>query len=151
VSGDRDALEGAPKSDFANIPLPPDETEGEPVAAAAAPAAPPLVAVLDFLEPRRLETPFAHPFRWNGEEVRGFAARRLSLAEVGRLVESARGQEDFDPIEFYSVMTGLPAAVIRGLDADDGELLVETCYPFLPRVAQQVISLVAPGTGDGSA
>lgn len=149
MSGDRKALEGAPKSDFANIPLPPEGGEEEP--AAPARSTPPLVAVLDFLDARQAETPFVHPFRWNGAEVRSFTARRLLMAEVGQLVETARGGEDFDPIEFYAAMTGLPAPVIRGLDADDGALLVDTCYPFLPRVAQQVISLLSPETGADSA
>ncbi|MBY6244029.1 hypothetical protein [Methylosinus sp. Sm6] len=153
MSDVRQALEGAPKADFVNIPLPPEEAAAEIAAPAREAPAPPLVAVLDFLEPEavRKETPFRFPFRLDGREVRSFVARRLLLVEVGGLVARAQSQGDIDPIEFYAVMTGLPAPVIRGLEADDGELLVETCYPFLPRIAQAAISLLTPASGAASA
>jgi hypothetical protein len=149
-------LDQYPDAEAGSLPPPPPPgLVGEPQEAAApAKAAAPLreVATLDFLDPaavRREET-FAYPFRLDGCEVRGFTARKLTLSEVGRIVEAMRADEDGDLIVFYEVMTGLPAPVIRGLIEEDGQKLVDACYPFLPRVAQTLISLQTPEAGDAS-
>jgi len=149
-------LDQYPDAETGSLPPPPPEgMAGEPQEAAA-PAKPAAmlreIAALDFLDPAavRREEPFVHPFRLDGREVRGFTARKLTLGEVGRIVEAMRADEDADLIVFYEVMTGLPAAVIRGLIEEDGQKLVDTCYPFLPRVAQTLISLQTPEAGDAS-
>lgn len=150
MSGNRTAIEGAPRSDFANIPLPPESGDEEP--AAPAPSKPPRAAALDFIEPQRLsqEFPFQFGFRLDGREVRSFTARRLLLWEVGALVERLDPKGEIDVIELYAVMTGLPAEVIRGLEADDGAMLAQSCRPFFPRDIRALISLVTRESGDAT-
>jgi len=152
-AGPSKPLDQYPAAEPGSLPPPPPEgIEGEPATPRRASAKAPEVVALDFIDPAAIQRtePFAHPFRWEGREVRSFTARKLTLSEVARIVEGLRDDEEGDLIVFYEVMVGLPAAVIRGLIEEDGQLLVDTCYPFLPRVAQALISLRSPEAGDDS-
>lgn len=134
-------------ADFSQIPLPPEGAPGEenPASGRAGPAAAPDdVAAIEFLDPaaRAREIAFAFPFVCDGREVRGVTARRMTGAEVMRVSETAPKDAEGGValLHFYAAMTGLPAGVIRALDADDHQALHEGCYPFLPRSITGAIS-----------
>lgn len=125
------------KADFAQVPVPPEDAEGAPAPPPAVAPAAEDVAAIEFLAPddRPREIVFAHPFRFEGREIRGATVRHMTLAEVIRVFEAApRDAGDSVPlVHFYAAMTGLPAPVIRALAASDHEALLAACYPFLPR------------------
>lgn len=73
-----------------------------------------------------------HPFRRNGEVVREIFIRRLTVAEVGDLID-ARPADLPDLFDIYAIMAGHPAPVLRGLVDVDGEAVAEVCFDFLPR------------------
>jgi hypothetical protein len=127
------------------IPLPPPEmwreldNSGEAAIAPAEPSKPtapawkPEVAELAFISNPVKTVPLACPFTLDGRTVDKISIRRLTVSEVGRLIESlpAGRRDNFD---IYALMTGLPAPVLRGLIDDDGADVTEGCYDFLPRV-----------------
>lgn len=123
-------------ANFSKIPLPPEGAEGEAPAQVVKPAAAAEVAAIEFLDPASMEkaVDFAHPFRWDGVEWTGATVRRLTFAQVLRVQESAPKDADggVDLLDYYAVMTGLPAAVIRAMEAGDSKRLREACYDFLP-------------------
>lgn len=99
------------------------------------------------LKPREVETldfaiegevqpfravPLKHPFRRDGEIVRAIIVRRLAVGEVGDLIDN-RPDDMPDFFDIYAVMTGFPAAVLRGLIDVDGEPVAGACFDFLPR------------------
>lgn len=135
-------------ADFSTIPLPPEGAEGE-AAEAVKPAPAEDVAVIEFLDPaaRSTEIPLDFPFVWEGREVRGVTARRLTLGEVLRVSETAPKDADggIALVHFYAVMIGLPAAVVRALDSDDSQRVQEGCFPFLPR---SITGSISRSTGD---
>ncbi|KPF98799.1 hypothetical protein IP86_10735 [Rhodopseudomonas sp. AAP120] len=107
------------------------QPSGATQAAADKPAAvPPPVAILDFAGERRKVFPLTQPFDWNGASVSEITVRRLAMVDVDKLVSEKRHG---DLYEIYAEMTGLPAAVLRGMDADDGEAMMEAGADFLPR------------------
>lgn len=130
-------IEGAP-SLTAVTPPPgsPDEARRQ-AGQQAAPApmttsdAAPAVAVLEFVTAAAQTIRLQHPFRLDGRLVDCVHVRRLSLAQVSELVVAGRTG---DLYEVYAVMCDLAAPVLRGLDGDDGEAVVEAAYDFLPRV-----------------
>jgi len=139
------------KADFAQVPVPPEDAEGAPATPPpAAPAAVEAVAAIEFLAPedQPREIVFAHPFRFEGREIRGATARHMTLAEVIRVFESAPRDESgaTTMVHFYAAMTGLPAPVIRALAASDHEALVDACFPFLPRAITGGSSRSTPAT-----
>jgi hypothetical protein len=143
VSGLQKDFESSVKADFARVPVPPEGAEGEPFARPqAAPAATQEdVAALVFLEPGAMTKtiPLEYGFVFGGVEYRSVTARRLSYAEVARVYERAKDAEgEVKLIEFYAEMTGLRAAVIRGLEGGDGHAVIEGCHPFLPRQLRTV-------------
>jgi hypothetical protein len=150
MSKDAPKTEPAPVA-IADIPLPPEDqwdeldneparaparTGGQDAAEKAAPRPAADIADLEFegsghLRMIPLKFPFRHPE--TGEWVRKIAVERLPIGEVGRLVEKFSGQT-YDKFEIYSLMTGLPAPVLRGLKDVDGDEVTGVAYDFLPRV-----------------
>lgn len=118
--------------------LPPGETPADGKANAnARPAIKPRdIETLDFEIPGERQffrvVPLKHPFRRNGEIVRDITVRRLTVGAVGDLIDDRPGDMP-DFFDIYAVMTGLPAAVLRGLIDIDGEAVAEACFDFLPR------------------
>ena len=118
--------------------LPPGEGGAAPAGQATArPALKPReVEALDFEIEGEMElfhkVPLKHPFRRNGDVVRAIFIRRLTVAEVGDLID-ARPADLPDLFDIYAIMAGHPAPVLRGLVDIDGEAVAEVCYDFLPR------------------
>lgn len=75
--------------------------------------------------------PLEFPFEHDGRTVSEIVVRRLTTAEMGEVV--ARHGADFDQWDIFAVMTGLPATVLRGLEAGDGDEVTGVAYDFLPR------------------
>ncbi len=138
-------------ADLSRIPAPPEGAEGEEpqadaTAVAKAKADNPLVAALRFVAADAMAKtiPLECPFEWDGTVYSSVTARKLTYAEVTRVYERAKdGDGEVKLIEFYAEMTGLPAAVIRGMESGDAQAVVEGCYPFLPR---QLRSETSPST-----
>lgn len=102
--------------------------------AAAGAAFAPAAEALDFLDPAAgaKTIPLGFPFRHAGAEIRSIRIRRLTVTEVAAWAkENAAGRAD--AFDLYAAMAGLPAAVLRGLEADDGARLMEAAHDFLPR------------------
>lgn len=132
--------------DFAveEIPLPPPEKWGEldneGEAEAAAPAQKPTeqareIAKLDFVDGKPCRrVPLTYPFNYEGRGlVAEIIVRRLTVGEVGDLLDT-RPKGMPDNFDIYGLMTGFPAAVLRGLVDVDGEEVAEACFDFLPRL-----------------
>ena len=129
-------------ADFANIPLPPEgPAEDAPASAKAAPE-PDDVAVLNFLDPVESIVSLDYPFSWNGVEIREVTVKMPSFADVIRVYESSKKDDDgrVALIEFYAAMTGLPASVLRAMPFDDSEKVTAACIPFLPRDLRASVS-----------
>ncbi|MBT9293304.1 phage tail assembly protein [Prosthecodimorpha staleyi] len=113
--------------------LPPDDMveqlDNQAPAKAPALAAKP-AAALDFVDAAVRVYPLARPFRHEGRIVEAITLRRLTVSEIGRLRDVLG--EGLDRYDLYGLMAGLPAEVMRGLDADDLPV-VEAAYDFLPR------------------
>lgn len=105
----------------------------EPEAVQSAPVVepPPVVAALDFVAGRSHVIALDYPFRLDDKLIEAIEVKRLSMRAVSDLVATDRHR---DLYEIYAEMTGLPAAVVRGLDADDGDRVMEAGWRFLPRV-----------------
>jgi hypothetical protein len=132
------------------IPLPPEEEwaglSGADAAAPPAPAAAPRPAArLDFLEPGETVTTvtLVRPFRLDGEVVRCVTIRRLTLAEAARFADDLR-RGDADNADFAAHLAGLPAEVIRGMDAEDGIAVVTAALDFLPPSYQRAVGWASP-------
>lgn len=121
-------------------PVLPDEPEAPaPAAPPAAAAAAPAVADLDFVATRSALVPLKWPYRrGDGTLVSEIVIRALTLAQMGELGTAGRLG---DLYEVYGAMCGVPAAELRGLDADDGSEVVDRAYPFLPRLIRQAHGL----------
>lgn len=132
---------------FEEIPLPPRDMWGDSVTAASGASTEATSAVvttgpdreiekLDFLLEESSDVlrniPLKFPFNWQGNPVRTISVRRLTTGEVGNIIDN-RPANVPDNFDIYGAMTGLPASVLRGLISDDGELVAEACYDFLPR------------------
>lgn len=122
------------------IPLPADEAmddmlSNEPGSAEEKPAPkpPPPVEKLEFGggKPREKTVPLEYPPKWQGELVTAIPLRRLTGAEVDALLTEKGGEPT--TFDLFAVMTGYPAAFLRGLDSDDRDRLVEEALDFLPR------------------
>jgi hypothetical protein len=114
-------------------PVPPSEPEGE--AAAEPSAAPPEVALLDFVDGGDRVVKLERPFRLDGVVVAEITVRRLTVSAVAEL---SRAGKVGDLYEVYSAMTGLPASVLRGLDAGDGLEVTGAAWDFLPRRIREI-------------
>lgn len=123
-------LESYPDADPEDLPpVPPGEPDGDPAAATTA-TPPPPVAVLDFVDGGQRVVTLERPFRLEGAVVADITVRRLTVTAVAEL---ARAGKAGDLYEVYSAMTGLPPAVLRGLDAGDGLEVTGAAWDFLPR------------------
>jgi hypothetical protein len=138
-------VEAYPPADPTELPPPPPPgAEGEAAAIAASPASAKAaerpraeVASLRFLDPGALSraVPLAHPFEHEGGVVDVVTVRRLTVAEVGAVMERYGADDQIELFDFYAAMSGLPAAVLRGLIDDDGAEVVAAARPLLPRLA----------------
>lgn len=128
-------IEHYPEAELA--PPPPVEAPGAPAAEPAAKPvrAPAERAVLQFLDPASIRTtvPLKFGFVWEGAEVTEIPVRRLSVAEVGDVVEAMPEGAPYDLYDFLAAMTGFPPPVLRGLMDDDGQELLARARPFCPR------------------
>ncbi|GLK74689.1 phage tail assembly protein [Ancylobacter dichloromethanicus] len=100
-----------------------------------APAAPIIdIAQLAFTDAsaREKTLPLHFPFDFDGVRHESVRIRRLTTQEVGDVMGG--GSRNLDLYQAYSVMTGLPPAVLRGLDAEDGLAVTGVCSGFLPRL-----------------
>jgi hypothetical protein len=102
------------------------------------PHVPPLVAALEFSDPRSKVVPITHRFTFDGRTFSEVTLRRLSMVAVDKLVDERRHG---DLYEVISEMTSVPAAVLRGMDADDGDRLVAESRDFLPRILREAFGL----------
>ena len=92
------------------------------------------VAKLDFVSATYArEVPLKFPFRLGGRVIDIVFVRRLTIAELGDLLDKLPPQRT-DNFEIYAAMTGLPAPILRGLIDVDGQDVTGACYDFLPRV-----------------
>ena len=107
-------------------------------AEAGKPAPLPLVAALEFSDPRSKVVPITHRFTFDGRTFSEVTVRRLSMVAVDKLVDERRHG---DLYEVISEMTSVPAAVLRGMDADDGDRLVAESRDFLPRILREAFGL----------
>lgn len=107
-------------------------------AEAGKPAPLPLVAALEFSDPRSKVVPITHQFTFDGRTFSEVTVRRLSMVAVDKLVDERRHG---DLYEVIAEMTNVPAAVLRGMDADDGDRLVAESRDFLPRILREAFDL----------
>lgn len=136
----------------AEIPLPPPElweeleNSGDKVPAAdtppsPAPTRPMPIMQLDFVAAATKTVPLDFAFRLDGRLIETVDVRRLTTGEVDQfLKEHAAGFSTFD---VFAVMTGLPAPVLRGLIAEDGDKVTDAALDFLPRAIRQAFDLPA--------
>lgn len=131
------------------IPLPPRElwaeldNSGQATVEKVAPVAAPAVqqadqpkaevAKLDFSAGRSEVIGLDYPFTWEGREITEVTVRRLTVGEVNTLLDRV-ATEKIRTMDIFAIMCGLPAAVLRGLDDDDGRRVMEVANRFLPRV-----------------
>jgi hypothetical protein len=95
----------------------------------------PAVEELDFVDAGSVSLALQRPFNWDGKLIDSITIREPITQEMLDIYTRARS-EDIDRFDIYAVMTGLPAAVLRGLKSVDGEALVTAASPFLPRAAR---------------
>lgn len=130
------------------IPLPPVEmwaeldnaksqtnTNSRPEPQSPKPAAGRKVEKLTFLS-RDVERTIPLEFPFEHDQlglVASITVRRLTVGELGGIID-ARDPDAPDNFDIYAVMTGVPAPVLRGLMADDGEEVSQVCFDFLPRI-----------------
>lgn len=138
------------------IPLPPEELWSQLENGGGAQAAQPAPAEaarrqrlpverLKFMRDASVPIPLEYPFEWEGEAVDTIVMRRLTVGESGEMVDAL--PEEFDYYDFYAVMCGLPASVLRGLIDVDGRKVAEVGYDFLPLGLQ---AGTEPGSESGS-
>ena len=128
MSGTSRPIEEYPQA--RDLPALPPAPEQQAEAAASAPRKPLEVAALEFLDADavRASIQLAHPFRWDGREVRSIEVRRVSALAISEALPAFRAEDDF---ALYAVMTGLPAPVLRGLLREDREALMAAASPLL--------------------
>jgi len=113
------------------IPLPPEELwkDLDNSADADATAAPAMAG--GNRPPLPVAVPLEYPFERDGVLVETITLRRLTVIEVGEVLDAL--PENFDFYDIYAAMADQPAAVLRGLIDVDGEKVAEVGYSFLPR------------------
>lgn len=82
-----------------------------------------------------LEFAFDHPELGH---IASIIVRRLTVAQVGDILDRRSRTSAPDLYDIYAEMTQLPAPVLRGLEAGDGGRVVEVCWDFLPPVFRPV-------------
>lgn len=92
------------------------------------------IEVLGFTVPMGRDVPLKFPFDHALlGHVSRIHVRRLTVGEVGDILDK-RDPKAPDMFDIYEIMTGIPAAVLRGLEAGDGEEVTGVCFDFLPRL-----------------
>ncbi len=136
------------------IPLPPVEmwaalensapppvaaaTEGESRVETSAVLTDRIIERLTFTAPMWRDVPLKFPFNHvDLGHVSSIRVRRLTVGEVGDMLDR-RDPKAPDMFDIYAAMTGIPAAVLRGLEACDGEEVTGVCFDFLPRLLRPV-------------
>lgn len=130
------------------IPLPPQELWAELDNSKSVPAsvptaepqankaaARPEVAKLNFVS-RDVERMIPLEFPFEDEQlglVEHITVRRLTVGDLGGILDG-RDPNAADNFDIYAAMTGIPAPILRGLIAVDGEEVSQVCYDFLPRI-----------------
>lgn len=89
----------------------------------------PSVANLAFIVRPTVAIRLRYPFIWEGGLVETIDIRRLTTADLIYL--AAMNGDLFDA---YGLMTGLDPAVLRGLDAEDGDKVTTAAHALLPAV-----------------
>jgi len=126
------------------IPLPPpelwgelensgvaeSEAEGAAASAKVEPARPAEVATLDFVVETIRPVALKFPFRLDGRLIERVEVRRLTTAEVDDFIRAH--PKGFTTFDVFAVMTRLPAPVLRGLIAEDGDAVTDAASDFLP-------------------
>lgn len=123
--------------------LPPVDPAGAPTTAAAADAVPLPAERLAF-RPRAGKAaeetvPLDYPFERDGVVIDSITVRRLTVAEVAEVADAGDAKA-LGMWAFYAVQTGLPVGVLRGLDEDDGDRVVEVARRFLPRAFRAMLN-----------
>lgn len=120
-----------------DFPLPPADVIEEMLkqdAAIAAPARPLAApAKLTFVGGKAWTStvPLDFPFEHDGRVVREVTLHRLTAAEMGEVVD--RLGTAFTRWDLIAAMADLPVDVLRGLEAGDGDAVMEVGIDFLPR------------------
>ncbi|MBB3461969.1 phage tail assembly protein [Rhizobium sp. BK377] len=124
-----------------NIPLPPQSMWTELDNSAATTAAPVLAEspapevqaqpATYFGKMRERSIPLQYPVAIGGHEITTITIRRLTLGEAQDLLEKSRGRT-LMLMEIYAEMTGLSEVELRSLDDEDGTIVIEAAYDFLP-------------------
>lgn len=120
-----------PDDDF---PLPPPELLAEMTAPAARPVpAPQPAAKLTFVGGKAWTStvPLDFPFEHDGRVVSEVTLHRLTAAEMGEVVD--RLGTAFTRWDLIAAMADLAVDVLRGLEAGDGDAVMEVGLDFLPR------------------
>lgn len=120
-----------PETEF---PLPPPEVVAEMIATEATTPAPtlPPAAKLNFVGGKAWSTtvPLDFPFDLEGRVVEEVSLHRLTTAEMGEIVD--RLGTTFTRWDMVAAMSGLPVEVLRGMEAGDGDRVMEAGFHFLP-------------------
>lgn len=124
-----------------NIPLPPQSMWAELDNSAATTAAPALAerpapevqpqSASYFGKMRERSIPLHYPLTIGDREITSITIRRLTLGEAQDLLEKSRGRT-LMMMEIYAEMTGLSEVELRSLDDEDGTIVIEAAYDFLP-------------------
>lgn len=124
---------GAEQEQF---PLPPTELIDEMLRqeAASVPARPTIEpAKLNFVGGKLWSktVPLDFAFELEGRVVSGITVRRLTTAEIGDVADQLGTA--FTRWDLGAAMTGFPVEVLRGLEAGDGDAVMEVVIDFLPK------------------
>lgn len=118
------------------FPVPPAEVVDQMLRqeAATAPARPTTEpAKLNFVGGKAWTktVPLDFPFEYEGRVVSEITVHRLTTAEMGDVVD--RLGTAFTRWDLIAAMAGLPVEVLRGLEAGDGDAVMEAGIDFLPK------------------
>lgn len=75
--------------------------------------------------------PLDYPFEYEGRVVSEITAHRMTTAEVGAVADQLGTA--FTRWDLIAAMVGLPVEVLRGLEAGDGDAVMEAAIDFLPK------------------
>jgi hypothetical protein len=126
----------APSGDPTTYPLPPaavveEMLKQEDVTAPARPLPEP--AKLNFLgdKPWSKTITLDFPFEHEGRVVTEITVTRLTTAAMGKVVDNLG--EGFTRWDLIAAIAGFPVEVLRGLEAGDGDAVMEVALDFLPK------------------
>jgi hypothetical protein len=112
----------------------------------AAPVAAPLplerLAFTGGRKPATETVPLDFPFERDGVLIEAVTVRRLTVADVADAVDGP-DYAQHGIWALYAAQAGLPIGVLRGLDEDDGDRVLEVARRFLPRVFAAILAVTA--------